>query len=170
MCDSTAVPRVSVSSSPRSPKIARVGIVYSSRCASPTVSMFDIVALRRAERLDGRARILLGNVDDDVLDRFVAAAVALGDDDLRLGDGQLVAFAAHRFDQDREMQLAAAADFERVGGLGVGDAQRDVRLELAHQTLANLARREELALLAGKRRVVDAEEHRDGRLVDGDGA
>ncbi len=43
----TAVPRESVISSPRRPKIARVGIVYSSRRVSPTVTMFDICARRR---------------------------------------------------------------------------------------------------------------------------
>ncbi len=43
----TAVPRVSVSSSPRKPKIARVGIVYSSLRVSPIVTMFDMIARRR---------------------------------------------------------------------------------------------------------------------------
>ncbi len=42
-----AVPRVSVRSSPRSPKMARVGIVYSSRCVAPIANMFDIDARRR---------------------------------------------------------------------------------------------------------------------------
>ena len=73
------------------------------------------------------------DVDDDVLDRLVLLTVALGDDDLRLADRELVAFAAHRFDEDRKMQLAAAAHFERVGALGVRNAQRDVRFELAHR-------------------------------------
>ena len=66
------------------------------------------------------------------------------------------------------MQFAASAHFERVGALGIGHAQRDVRFELAHQAFANLARGEELALAADERRVVDHEEHRDGRFVDGD--
>ena len=42
----TAVPRESVSNSPRRPKMARVGIVYSSRRDSPTVNMFDMIARR----------------------------------------------------------------------------------------------------------------------------
>ena len=92
----------------------------------------------------------------------------LGDDDLRLADRDLVAFAAHRLDQDREMQFAAAADLERVGAVGVRDAQRDVRFELAHQPVADLARGEVLALAPGERRGVDHEEHRDGRFVDRD--
>ena len=44
-------------------------------------------------------------------------AVAFRDDDLRLGDRELVAFATHRLDQDRKMQLAAPADFERIGAI-----------------------------------------------------
>ena len=168
MCDITAVPRVSVSSSPRSPKIARVGIVYSSRAVSPTSNMFDIDGFALAERFDHGAGIFFRHVDDDVLDRLPALAVAFGDDDLRLGDRELVAFAAHRLDEDREMQFAAAAHFERVGRVGVGDAQRDVGFEFAHEALANLARREKLAFASGKRRVVDAERHRDGRFVDRD--
>ena len=36
------------------------------------------------ERLDYGAGVLLGHVDDDVLDRFPAFAVTLGYDDLRL--------------------------------------------------------------------------------------
>jgi hypothetical protein len=66
----TAVPRESVSSSPRNPKIARVGIVYSSRRESPTLTMFDMIAFALAERLDDRARIFFLHVDDDVLDRL----------------------------------------------------------------------------------------------------
>ncbi len=67
------------------------------------------------------------------------------------------------------MQFAAAADLERVGCLRLRHAQRDVRIQFAPQPVAQLARREILAVLAGERRRVDAEEHRDGRLVDGDG-
>jgi hypothetical protein len=84
----------------------------------------------------------------------ISDAVAFGDDDLRLGNGHLVAFAAHRFDEDRKMQFAAAAHFERVGAVGIGDAQRDVRLEFAHQAFANLARREVLALAPRERRAL----------------
>ncbi len=68
------------------------------------------------------------------------------------------------------MQFAAAADLERIGAIGLADAQRDVRFEFPHQPLADLPRREVLAVAPRERRRVDAEEHRDRRLVDGDGA
>lgn len=122
-----------------------------------------------AERFNRGAGVRFGNVDDDVLDGFPTLAVTLRYDHLRLGDGQLVAFTPHRFDQDREMEFAAAPHFEGVGRSGLGNPQRDVRLQLAHQTLANLARGEKLSFSARKRRVVDAEEHRDRRFVHSHG-
>ena len=58
------------------------------------------------------------------------------EDDLRLADAQLVAFAAHRLDEHRQVELAAARHAEHAGVGGVLDAQRDVALELALQALA----------------------------------
>src|SRR5580692_9440206 len=67
------------------------------------------------------------------------------------------------------MQFTASAHFERVGGSGFANAQRHVRFEFAHQPVAYLARRQKASLSSGERRIVDAEEHRDGGLVDRDG-
>ena len=50
----------------------------------------------------------------------------------------------------------------------VFDPERDVALELLVQPLTQLARRDELAVLAGERRVVDEEVHADGGLLDAD--
>ena len=46
----------------------------------------------------------------------------------RLADRELVAFAAHVLDEDREMQFAAAGDAEHVGVGGLVHAQRHVAL------------------------------------------
>ena len=54
-------------------------------------------------------------------------------------DLELVALAAHRLDQDRQVQLAASAHEEDVGAVGLLDAQRDVGLELAPEPRAKLA-------------------------------
>ena len=93
-------------------------------------------------------------------------AVDLADHDLRLADGELEAFAAHRLDEHRELELAAALHFPRVGTLGVLDAQRHVADELLLQPVLDLARGELLAVLAGEHRRVDADRHRQARLVD----
>ena len=66
------------------------------------------------------------------------------------------------------MQYAAAGDLERFS-VDILYPQRDIALDLLEQTLAQLAAADILALLAEKRRIVDAEHHRDGRLVDRDG-
>ena len=87
------------------------------------------------------------------------------DDHLGLADGQLVALAPHRLDQDREVQQAPAGDDERVALVGRLDPEGDVRLQLAVEPLLEVPRGEELPL-AGQRRVVDGEEHAQGRLVD----
>ena len=92
--------------------------------------------------------------------------VVVLEDDLRLADAQLVAFAAHRLDEHGEVELAAARDAEHAGVGGVLDAQRDVALELALEALGEVARRDVLAFLARERTVVDAEVHRDRRRVD----
>ena len=90
-------------------------------------------------------------------------------DDFGLADHELVTFAAHHFDQDRKLQLAAAGNLEDVGAVGFFHAQRDVREELFREALAQVARGDVLAVFAGEGRGVDHEAHCNGRLVDGDG-
>ena len=65
------------------------------------------------------------------------------------------------------MQQAPAGDVELVALQLVGpDAQRDVRLQLLHKAFAKLPARNIRPFLTGKRRVVDAEDHLQGWLVD----
>ena len=68
----------------------------------------DHFRLARAELLDDRPLVFFGDVDHQVLHRLAADAVDLAEDDLGLGDRQLVPFAAHVLDEDRQVQLAAA--------------------------------------------------------------
>src|SRR5690606_16923934 len=80
------------------------------------------------------------------------------------------AFAAHRLDQDRQVQLAAPGYLELVGVVRVLDLQRNVVLGFAGEAVTYLARSQELAaavlLLSGEGRVVDLEGHADRRFVD----
>ena len=87
-------------------------------------------------------------------------------DDLRLADGELETLAPHRLDEHRELQLAAALHLPRVGSLGREHAQRHVADELLLQPALDLARGELLAVLARERGRVDADGHREARLVD----
>ena len=125
-------------------------------------------ALAQREHLREHADVVLGHVDRQPLDRLVMDAVDVADDHLGLADGELEALAAHQLDEDRELQLAAALDLPLVRALGVLHADRDVADRLGRQAVLDLAGGELVAVLAGQRREVDADGHRDRRLVDGD--
>ena len=86
--------------------------------------------------------------------------------DMGRADLQLVAFAAHRLDQDGQVHFAAAHDAEGIGGRGILDPQGHVLEQLAVQAVADLAGGDVLALLARKRAVVDREGHFDRGVVD----
>src|SRR5690606_17300819 len=91
----------------------------------------------------------LGQVADDALEGLHLLALDLLHDDLGPAHAHLVALAAHLLDEHREHELAAADDAEAVGAVGLLDAQRDVAAQLAEEAVAELARGDVLALLAG---------------------
>ena len=62
--------------------------------------------------------------------RLELLAVFVAHDDFGLADHQLEAFAAHGFDQNRELQFAAAEHAERFGRVGVFDADGNVGEQL----------------------------------------
>ncbi len=68
-----------------------------------------------------------------------AHAVDFLGDDRGSRDLELVALAAHRLDEDREVELAAPADIEDVGGGSVLDPQRDIGEQLAFEPRAQLS-------------------------------
>ncbi len=124
------------------------------------------LCLALAHGLHHRALVLLVQVQHHLLPRLHDLAVdfALAHPGPR--DRQLVAFSPHGLDQHRKVKLAAARDVELVRVLGIVDLQRDVVAGLLEQSRANLATGQELAVVAGERRIVDLEGHVDGRLVD----
>src|SRR5690349_22116097 len=72
-----------------------------------------------AESFHHHADERLRTIHDKALDGFETVTVFRAHHDLRLADHQLVAFAAHRFDQDCELQLAAAEHTKSIRGAGV---------------------------------------------------
>ena len=80
-------------------------------------------ALAEREQLRDDADVFLGDVDRDALDRLDAPSIELLGQHFRLSDGQLEALAAHQFDEDRELELAAALHLPRVRSRGRVDAQ-----------------------------------------------
>ena len=87
-------------------------------------------------------------------------------DDLCLADCELVALAAHRLNQNGEMQLATTGYLECIGVFRILDAQADIGIQLAEETLTQMTGGDEFTFLTGKRAVIDDEIHRDRRLGD----
>ena len=114
------------------------------------------------------AHELVGHVDGHAVDRLVDDAVDLPGQHLRLADGELEALAAHHLDEHGELQLAATLDLPRVGPLGRQHPDADVADELGVEAVLDQAGRQRRALLAGQRRRVDADRHRQARVVDVD--
>ena len=124
----------------------------------------DQLTLSGGQLLDDRAGKLIRDIDKGNLHRL-QSLVALIEviDDLCLRNRELKALAAHVLDEDREVQLTATAHLEAVRR-ELLDAKRDIGVQLAEQTLAQVTGGDVLSLLARKRAVVDHEVHRDGRL------
>src|SRR5216684_5461093 len=86
--------------------------------------------------------------------------------DPRARHRQLVAFAAHVLQENREVQLAAPRDEEHVGVGCLLHAQGDVALQLAEQAFPQLPAGDEAPFLPGEGRGVDLEVHGERGLVD----
>ena len=147
------MPRVAVISSERKPMRPRAGAsnVTMLRPGSPGRRSTTLTVARR-ERLRHGADVLLGDVDHAALERLALLAVDLAGDDLGAAHLELVSLTTHRFDEDRELQLAASGDFEHIGRLGVGQLDGNVAEHLALESFAEVARRDVAAGLAGQRR------------------
>src|SRR5580704_7852268 len=120
----------------------------------------------RAEEFHHDADEIFRAVDDEQFERLDAAAVFGAHHDFRLADHHLVAFAAHCFDQNRELQFAAAQNAKRVGGAHVFDAKRDVSEQFTIEARAEVTRGDVLAFSSRERRSIDGEDHRESGLVD----
>ena len=123
------------------------------------------VALALADLFNDRADRVFRHVGDHALDRLALGAVDDSGQNVRRGDRELKALAAHCLDQDGEVHLASAGYVEGVGALR-GDAQGDVLEQLALEALLEVAGGDVLALTAGEGAVVDLEGHFDRRLGD----
>ena len=111
------LPRVAVRNSLRNPISPRVGMVYSMRTLPLSVFLHHVRhgAPAGGHGLGDDADIVLGGFDHQVLDRLMHHAVDLARDDLRARHLELEALAAHRLDQDRQVQLAPPGDEQIVG-------------------------------------------------------
>ena len=85
------------------------------------------LALAGAHRFHHDAHKLLGAIDGQVLQRLLQLTVDRFGQNLWLAYHQLEALAAHRLDQNCELQLSASRDTERLGTVTGLDLNRHVR-------------------------------------------
>src|SRR5262249_49678072 len=99
----------------------------------------DQLAATLAELVDDDAGIAFIDVDHHFLARLLAlAGRGVGAiEHARPADRELEALAPHGLDQHTQLQLAATGDLEGVLVAGLGDAEGDIALGLAHQARAN---------------------------------
>src|SRR5262249_27987798 len=121
------------------------------------------------ERLHDDADEVVGDVDDDALLWLEFAAVFVANDDFGLADHELEAFAAHGFDEDGELEFAAAEHAERLGRVGGFHANGDVGEQLFLQAVAEVAGGEIATFAARERAGVDGEDHGQRGLIDDQG-
>src|SRR5262249_16464526 len=77
--------------------------------------------------------------------------------------------APHGLDNDRQLEFTAAGDLKRVWLFGIDDAETDILFLLVKKSFSELARGHEFSLAPGPGRIVRAENHGDGGLVDAQG-
>src|SRR6185312_1246840 len=136
--------------------------------AGPAVADRHVAELRAAssQRLHDGTLVPLVNVDGESLVRLMNLAIDELRQNLRPGNGELVALSAHVLDENGQVQLTAAGDAHDIGLVRVLDTQRHVALELPLQTLAQLAAGHVFAFATCQGRGVDLEVHGQRRLVD----
>src|SRR5215831_1138699 len=107
------------------------------------------------------------NLEEKLLDRFQQVPIfVLAIDYLGARDEHFVTFASHLLNQDGDLHFAAATHVENVRGVGLRNAQSDVRPNLFHQAFPDMPRGNELPINAGQRTVVDRELHLDRGRID----
>ena len=126
------------------------------------------VAFTFAQRLHYRTLMLFFNVQSHVFIRLLFTTVDFTEDNFRTGYRQFETFTTHVFDQNRQVQFATTRNAERIGVFGFFYAQRNVVYQFFVQTIQDLTRRYELTFFTAERRGVNAEEHRNGRLINGE--
>ncbi len=111
--------------------------------------------------------MLLFDVQRHVFVRLLFTTVDFTEDNFRTGNRQFETFTTHIFNQHGQVQFATTGYTERIRIFGFFNAQRHVMHQLFVQTVKNLTRSHKLTFFTAERRGVNAEEHRHGRLING---
>ena len=115
------------------------------------------------------AKIIVVHFQEELFDGFSTAVFTILKNHFGAANGKLVPFAAHRLDEDGQMQLTAPRDDKFARLFGFFHAHGDVAFQLAQQSFPNLAAGDKFAFFTGKRAVVYAEGHAYGGFFYLDG-
>ena len=111
--------------------------------------------------------MLLIHVDDNLLDRLQQLAVLiLLVHNLRTRHPQLEAFAAHGFNQNAELQFAAARDNIRIRACRFLDFKGHIAFRFRKQAGADHTAGDLIPLCAREGRVIDHKCHRQGGRIN----
>ena len=94
------------------------------------------LAAAAAQLFHHRALVVVGHINGEVFIRLAFFAVDVAIHHARLGHGQFEAFAAHVFQQNRQVQFAAARDFKHIRIRGVPRHTSDVLVSVHHHANA----------------------------------
>ena len=100
---------------------------------------------------DAGSHRFLGHIQHEGFKGFVGGAIDRAEDHLGLAHLELIALAAHCFDQNSQVKLTAAAHRPAIRGIGVFHPQGHVGEQFLLQPIADLTAGHEFAFLARKR-------------------
>ena len=125
------------------------------------------LSLTQAQAFHNSAHEVLRYIDSQCFHRLHQLTVCIAmHNNLRFTNLQLKAFTTHSFNQNRQMQLATAGNFISIGAFGLGNTHGNVGLNLFEQTVTQMTAGNKFTFTAGKRTVVNVENHRQGRFVN----
>ena len=105
------------------------------------------------------ANVLLGYVNDHLLDRLAALAIDLLIKHSGVGAAKLVALTAHILYKYGKVHFSSSRNAEGVGGITVGNSERNVLKKLAVKARSQVTGGNELTLLTCEGRIVYREGH-----------
>lgn len=118
---------------------ARGDFEFEANAAGAVIAHLGHFAAAGAERFHDDADEIVGDVDDDAFLRLEFAAAFIANDDFGLSNHEFETFAAHGFDEDGELQFAAAENAEGFGRVGIFDSNADVGEQFALEAIAEVA-------------------------------
>src|SRR5690606_9391089 len=125
-------------------------------------------ALALCDQLNHFTRYLGRYIDHHRFDRLALDAIDPLDDHLWLADLKLIPFAAHGFNQYRQVKNTPAIHQVRIRRIRLDDFKGKVFFRFLIQAFLKVARRYEFTFFSEKRGVVDGKEHVHRRLIDVD--